>query len=200
MAEASYPRHLLERAIGSHRHSSSGSSRSSGAAGGEAGRSTSSSPAPSISPSPVERPAEGRLEVDHVAQQVIFRQKFVAPDGDGLEGQRAFASPAIIVLRPASIRWRWQSRPRATEAPLSPSRAGTSAPGSSVRSSVSEVVPATAFSREDEVSTSSPVGSPSSASSSSMMLIAHFREHRHHVLDLLRRHLFRRQDRVLSWS
>ena len=41
----------------------------------------------------VERMAEGRLEVDHVAQQNLFVQKFVAPDRDCLEGQRAFTKP-----------------------------------------------------------------------------------------------------------
>ena len=39
----------------------------------------------------VERAAEGRLEVDHVAQQDVFVEKFVTPDGDGLKRQRAFA-------------------------------------------------------------------------------------------------------------
>mmetsp|Transcript_22607 Transcript_22607/g.36958 ORF Transcript_22607/g.36958 Transcript_22607/m.36958 type:complete len:344 (+) Transcript_22607:3294-4325(+) len=35
--------------------------------------------------------AKGRLKIDHVAQQDVFAQKLVAPDGDGLKGQRAFA-------------------------------------------------------------------------------------------------------------
>ena len=39
----------------------------------------------------VERAAEGGLKVDHVAQEDVFGQKFVAPDDDGLEGERAFA-------------------------------------------------------------------------------------------------------------
>ena len=37
--------------------------------------------------------AEGGFEVDHVAEQNVLGQKFVAPDGDGLKGQRAFAEP-----------------------------------------------------------------------------------------------------------
>jgi hypothetical protein len=35
--------------------------------------------------------AEGGVEVDDVAQQDVLVEKFVAPDGDRLEGQRAFA-------------------------------------------------------------------------------------------------------------
>ena len=35
--------------------------------------------------------AECRLKVDHIAQQNVLGQKFVAPDGDRLKGQRAFA-------------------------------------------------------------------------------------------------------------
>ena len=34
--------------------------------------------------------AESGIKVDDVAQQNVFAQKFVAPDGDRLEGQRAF--------------------------------------------------------------------------------------------------------------
>ena len=37
--------------------------------------------------------AKGRLEIDHIAQQNVFGQKFVAPDGDRLKGQRALAEP-----------------------------------------------------------------------------------------------------------
>ena len=37
--------------------------------------------------------AEGGVKVDHVAQQDLFAQKFLAPDGDGLKCQRAFAEP-----------------------------------------------------------------------------------------------------------
>ncbi len=40
---------------------------------------------------PFERVAEGGLEIDHVAQKNFFVEKFVAPDRDGLEGQRALA-------------------------------------------------------------------------------------------------------------
>ncbi len=36
---------------------------------------------------------KGGIQVDNVAQQNVFGQKFVTPDGDGLEGQRAFAKP-----------------------------------------------------------------------------------------------------------
>jgi hypothetical protein len=39
----------------------------------------------------IQRPAKGGLQIDHVAQQDVFGQKFVAPDRDGLERQRAFA-------------------------------------------------------------------------------------------------------------
>ena len=39
----------------------------------------------------VERLAEGGFEVDDVAQQDLLVQKLLAPHGDGLEGQRAFA-------------------------------------------------------------------------------------------------------------
>ena len=35
--------------------------------------------------------AKCRLQVNDIAQQNVFVQKFVAPDSDGLEGQRAFA-------------------------------------------------------------------------------------------------------------
>ena len=35
--------------------------------------------------------AEGRFEVDHVTQENVLGQKFVVPDGNRLEGQRAFA-------------------------------------------------------------------------------------------------------------
>ncbi|OIQ71248.1 hypothetical protein GALL_471380 [mine drainage metagenome] len=41
----------------------------------------------------VHRAAKGGLEVDYVAQKDVFGQKFVAPDRDGLKGQRAFAKP-----------------------------------------------------------------------------------------------------------
>jgi hypothetical protein len=37
--------------------------------------------------------AEGGFQVDDVAQQNFLFQKLVTPDGDGLEGQRAFAQP-----------------------------------------------------------------------------------------------------------
>ena len=37
--------------------------------------------------------AECRLKVDDIAQQNVFGQKFVAPDRDRLEGQRAFTQP-----------------------------------------------------------------------------------------------------------
>ena len=38
-----------------------------------------------------QRAAEGRFQVDHVAQQDVLVQKLLPPHGDGLEGQRAFA-------------------------------------------------------------------------------------------------------------
>ncbi len=37
------------------------------------------------------RTAKGRIKVDHIAQQNLFVQKFVAPDRDRLKGQRALA-------------------------------------------------------------------------------------------------------------
>jgi hypothetical protein len=143
------------------------------------------------------RAAEGRLEVDDVAQQDVLGQKLVAPDGDRLEGQRASQSPAIIVLRPASMRLAMAispSRERSSTEPISRRYIRT---GSSVRSSVSPPLEATAISREVETSTISPL---LVLALLGLVVLddvdAHLREHRHHVLDLLGGHLFGRQDGV----
>jgi hypothetical protein len=104
----------------------------------------------------VQAAAEGGLKVDHVAQKDVFgqsssRQMVMAWKVSGLS-----QSPAIIVLRPASIRLAMAispSRLRSSTEPISRRYMRT---GSSVRSSVSDVPPASAISREVEVSTSSP--------------------------------------------
>ena len=71
----------------------------------------------------------GRFEIDDVAQQDLAVAQFVAPDDDGLEGQRAFAQARRSSPRGRPrCAWRWRFRPRGTAARPSPSRADTSAP------------------------------------------------------------------------
>ena len=71
----------------------------------------------------------GGFEIDDVAEQNLAFVQLVAPDDDGLEGERAFAQARRSSPRGRPrCAWRWRSRPRATEARRSPSRADTCAP------------------------------------------------------------------------
>ena len=80
-------------------------------------------------------------------------------------------SPAIMVLRPASMRLAMAISPSRLSSSTEPISRRYIRTGSSVRSSFSVSVVATATSREVEAGTTAPPCSPSSASSSSMTLM-----------------------------
>ena len=142
---------------------------------------------------------ERGLKVDHVAQQNIFGQQFVAPDGNRLECQRAFAKPqnhriatGLNTLGNRNFAFTRQQLNTAHFAQIHPHR---------VISTVQFFSLGTA---QDNFARTRHGGHISAAlrvfGLFGLFLLgdlnAHFGQHRHDVFDLIRRYLLWRQDRV----
>ena len=150
--------------------------------------------------------AVGLLEVDDLAQQDLAsfsssRQTMMASKVSALSHR-----PRSWCRGRPRCAWRWRSRPRATAARPSPSRAGTCAPdrrcGRPARTAGRDGGRRAAPRRVRRLrlsSSSARLGASFSASSASSRLDdvdAHLAEHRVDVLDLLGGDLLRRQDLV----
>ena len=143
----------------------------------------------------------GRFEIDDVAQQNFGCGELVAPDDDGLEGQRALAEALDHRLAAGLDALGDGDFALAESSSTEPISRRYMRTGSSVRSLPSRVL--------DLLATAVPVFSASSVDLLfrgvglglfDLVLVddvdAHVREHRHDVLDLLGGDFLRRQDRV----
>ena len=145
----------------------------------------------------VQRPAKGGLKIDHIAQQNVFGQKLVAPDGDGLKGQRAFA----------------QARDHGVASGLDPLGDGNLALAAQQfdRSHLAQIHAHRIVGAVQRFRGGARYGHFARGGRGFHKLArrlalfglvilddvdAHFGQHRHHILDLFRGHLFGRQDRV----
>ena len=140
------------------------------------------------------------FEVNHVAQQNVFRQKFVAPDRDCLKGERAFAEPgnhrvaaSLDALCNRDLTFTRQQLDAAHFTQIHPNR-------------IIGAIKLFSFCRGNR---HFPGGRGFDNSGRALLfgvfflglfflsdLNAHFRQHRHHVFDLVRGCLIGRQDLV----